>query len=107
MSTNLDDPEAPMIDATRDVQTLEDFRQRTPEFLRQIKETGEPIVLTVDGKAELIVQDAMAYRKLLALIEKAEVHEGIRRGLEDMHAGRVTDMEGFKERFRSKFGIHL
>jgi prevent-host-death family protein len=83
---------------TRDGRTLADFQANAPEFLRLLKETGEPVVLTVDGKAEVVVQDADSYRKLLDEVEQARVVEGIRRGLEDMRAGRTQPLdEAFAE----------
>lgn len=30
-----------------------------------MKETGKPIVLTVNGQAEVVVQDAVSYQKVL------------------------------------------
>lgn len=72
----------------RDIQSLTDFKHHTPEFVQQLKTTGEPIVLTINGKAALVVQDAESYQKLLDLAEEAKVLEGIRQGLEDMRAGR-------------------
>jgi PHD/YefM family antitoxin component YafN of YafNO toxin-antitoxin module len=56
--------------------------------VQQIKTTGEPIVLTINGKAALVVQDSESYQRLLDLTEEARVLEGIRQGLEDMRAGR-------------------
>ena len=44
--------------------SLAEFQERTPDFLKQIKETGETIVLTVDGKAEAVMLDITSYRKL-------------------------------------------
>jgi PHD/YefM family antitoxin component YafN of YafNO toxin-antitoxin module len=60
---------------------------KTPDFVRQLKDTGEPIVLTINGKAELVVQDAASYQRLLDVAEQAEVIEGIRQGLADVQAG--------------------
>jgi prevent-host-death family protein len=77
----------------RDIQSLTDFKKKTPEFLRQLKETGEPLVLTINGKAELVVQDAESYQRLLDLAEEAKVLEGIRRGLEDLRAGRTQPVD--------------
>ena len=77
----------------RDIHSLTEFKQRTPEFLRQLKATGEPVVLTINGKAELVVQDATSYQKLLELAEEARVLEGIRQGLEDLKAGRTVTLE--------------
>ncbi|MEW4569550.1 type II toxin-antitoxin system Phd/YefM family antitoxin [Tautonia sp. JC769] len=83
---------------SRDIHSLTDFKKNTPEFLRQLRETGEPVVLTVNGKAELVVQDAASYQRLLDLAEESRVVEGIRRGLEDVAAGRAQPIaEAFAE----------
>ena len=91
----------------RDIQSLTDFKTHTPEFVQQLKETGEPLVLTINGKAELVVQDAASYQKLIDLAEEAKVLEGIRRGLEDMKAGRTISLDDFKEHVRKKHGISV
>jgi PHD/YefM family antitoxin component YafN of YafNO toxin-antitoxin module len=66
-----------MIDLNRDINSLSNFKRNTPEFLRQLKETGRPVVLTINGKAELVVQDSASYQKLLELAERAERLETI------------------------------
>jgi prevent-host-death family protein len=96
-----------MLDLSRDIQSLTDFKKNTSEFVHQMKETGEPIVLTINGKAELVVQDAAAYQKLLEIAEEARVLEGIRQGLEDMKAGRTKSLADFKDHARSKHGISV
>ncbi len=78
---------------SRDIHSLTDFKKNTPAFLQQLKETGEPVVLTINGKAELVVQDAASYQKLLDVAEEAQVVEGIRRGLEDVKAGRTIPLD--------------
>ncbi len=83
---------------SRDIHSLTDFKKNTPEFLKQLKDTGAPVVLTINGKAELVVQDAASYQKLLDVAEEAKVIEGIRRGLEDVAAGRTQPItEAFAE----------
>jgi prevent-host-death family protein len=77
------------MDLSRDIHSLTEFKKNTPDFLKQLKDTGEPVVLTVNGKAELVVQDAASYQRLLNLAEEAKVIEGIRRGLQDVAAGRT------------------
>ncbi len=49
-----------------------------------MKQTGEPIVLTVNGNAEVVVQDAKSYQQLLEKIEKLEAIAGIKQGLADL-----------------------
>ena len=70
-----------------------------------MKQTGKPVVLTVNGKAELVVQDAESYQKLLDALEKLEAIAGIKKGLEDVEAGRTTTLSEFEQEMRQKYGI--
>jgi hypothetical protein len=73
---------------SRDIHSLTDFKHKTPVFVQQLRKTGEPMVLTINGKAALVVQDAQSYQRLLDLAEDARVREGIRQGLLDTRTGR-------------------
>ena len=55
----------PMLDITSDIQSLTTFRRRSGDFMKQLKKSKRPVVLTVKGKAAAIVQDAEAYQRLL------------------------------------------
>ena len=59
-----------MLDITKDIQSLTTFRRRSGDFLKQLKKSKRPVVLTVKGKAAAIVQDAEAYQRLLDLAAK-------------------------------------
>jgi hypothetical protein len=63
------------------------------EFIRALKRTGQPVVLTISGKAELVVEDATSVRKLLELVDRLETIEGIRAGSEEMKAGKGRPAE--------------
>ena len=89
----------------RDIHSLTDFKHKTPEFVQQLRATGEPIVLTINGKAELVVQDAISYQKLLDRVDQVEGLAGIERGLSDVEAGRVTPLRKFEQEFRAKRGV--
>jgi prevent-host-death family protein len=82
-----------MIDLTEDIRSVSDFKRNTQDFLQQMEASGRPIVLTVNGKAKLVVQDAESYQKLLDAIDEAEAVEGIRRGLEDVKHGRTKPLD--------------
>jgi prevent-host-death family protein len=79
----------PILDITRDIQSLTTFRRRSGDFMRQLRKSKRPVVLTVKGKAAAIVQDAVAYQRLLDLAAQADVGEGIRQGLDDVAYGRT------------------
>ena len=94
-----------MMDIAQDIHSLSNFKRKTPEFLQQLRETGRPVVLTVNGKAELVVQDAQSYQRLLDLIDRLEAIEGIKRGLADVDAGRTKPLAQFDAEMREKYGI--
>jgi prevent-host-death family protein len=78
-----------LLDITKDIQSLTTFRRRSREFLRQLKKSKRPVVLTVNGKAEAVVQDAEAYQRLLDAAVRADVLEAIRQGADDAAKGRT------------------
>lgn len=90
---------------TRDIQSLSVFKRDSAKFMRQLKKTKEPIVLTVNGKASIVVQDAEGYEELLRAKEKMEALKGIQRGIADMKAGRTISSEEFFEEFFAKYDI--
>jgi prevent-host-death family protein len=94
-----------MINLSRDIQSLSSFKRNTSEFIQQMKETGKPIVLTVNGKAEVVVQDAASYQKFLDMMEYLEAIAGIKEGLADVNAGRTRSLADFQQAMHRKHGI--
>ena len=94
-----------MIDITKDIQPLTTFRNNSVKMMQRLKKTRRPIILTVNGKPEAVVQDAAAYQRLLDLAAQASAEEGIRQGLEDLHAGRTRPMNEVFQEMRQKYGI--
>jgi predicted RNase H-like HicB family nuclease len=88
----------PMLNITKDIQSLATLGRRSGEFLKQLKKSKRPVVLTVKGKA-VIVQDAEAYQRLLDIAARAEAEEGIRQGLEDTREGSVRPAREFFDDF--------
>ncbi|HBB32261.1 MAG TPA: prevent-host-death protein [Cyanobacteria bacterium UBA8803] len=84
-----------MINLSRDIHSLTDFKRNTAEFLQRIKQTKHPLILTVNGKAELVVQDAESYQKLLDAAELLETLKGIKLGLEQMDKGQGQKAQDF------------
>jgi PHD/YefM family antitoxin component YafN of YafNO toxin-antitoxin module len=63
------DGEAAMI-RSEDITSLTDFAKNTKAHLKRLKRTGRPELLTVNGKAEVVVQNATAYQRLIEALEK-------------------------------------
>jgi prevent-host-death family protein len=94
-----------MLDITKDIQSLTTFRRRSGDFMKQLKKSKRPVVLTVKGKAEAIVQDAEAYQRLLDIAARADALEGIRQGLDDAAHGRTRPAKEAFDVIRRKHGI--
>ena len=94
-----------MLDTTKDILSLTTFRRRSGDFLKQLKKSKRPVVLTVKGQAALVVQDAEAYQRLLDVAARADAGEGIRQGLEEARLGRGRPVWEFFAEFRAKHGI--
>jgi len=94
-----------MLNLTRDINSLSNFKRDTSRFIDQMKETGNPVVLTVNGKAELIVQDAESYQKLLDRLDRLEAIAGIKQGFSDVKAGRTQPLDDFAQEMRSTYEI--
>lgn len=84
-----------MLDIAKDIHSLTDFKRNTTEFVDRLKHTKHPLVLTVNGKAELVVQDAESYQELLETAELVETLKGIKRGLEQMKQGKGKKADDF------------
>ena len=82
-----------MLDIKNDINSLSNFKRKTPEFLRQLKETGHPVVLTINGKAELVVQDTASYQKLIELAERVERMEASRHPSMTCGLGRSSQLK--------------
>ena len=94
-----------MLDITKDIQSLTTFRRQSGDFMKQLKKSKRPVVLTVNGKAAAVVQDAAAYQRLLDIAAHANAEEGIRQGLADAKEGKVRPAREFFDEFEARHGI--
>ena len=83
-----------------DIHPLTDFQRNAKAHIARINRTGRPEVLTVNGKAEAVLLGAGAYERLLGTMEELETLQSIRRGLEEMHAGKTVSAEQVHEEWR-------
>jgi prevent-host-death family protein len=94
-----------MLDITKDIQSLTTFRRRSGDFMKQLKKTKRPVVLTVKGKAAAVVQDAEGYQRLLDIAAHASAEEGIRQGVEDAKEGKARPARDVFRDFEDARGI--
>jgi prevent-host-death family protein len=95
-----------MIDLSTDIHSLSDFKRNTSKYMERMKKSGHPLVLTIHGKAELVVQDAANYQRLLELAERGEMRDFLRESLEDIEAGRTEPAVEALERLGKKHKLN-
>ena len=93
-----------MIDL-REVRSVTEFQRNIKEYVGRLKEKKTPLVLTINGRAEIVVQDAESYQVLLDRLERAETLAAIRRGVEQMGGGEGIPLEEAEKRLRKKQGF--
>jgi prevent-host-death family protein len=85
------------------IQPLTDFKRNVKQFIEQIKATKSPLVLTVNGRAEIVIQDASSFQEMMQRLEtlETEVHklklEGLQRdialGVEQLQNGQFREYD--------------
>ena len=84
-----------MIDITKDIRSLTDFKRDTSRFVTELKESGRPSILTVNGKPELVVMDAKSWQEMQDRLEYAQTVSSIRTGLREADQGRGMEASAF------------
>jgi prevent-host-death family protein len=93
------------VDITKGHPADDHFRNHSAEIMQHLKKTKRPVVLTVNGKAAAVVQDAEAYQNLLDLAATANAAEGIRQGLEDLTSGQTCPAKAVFDEIRAEHGM--
>lgn len=93
-----------MIDL-REVRSVTEFQRNIKDYVGRLKENKGPLVLTVNGRAELVVQNAEAYQVLLERLERAESLAAIRRGIDQFERGEAIPLDDAEKQLRTKHGF--
>lgn len=91
----------------KQIRPVTDFNRNTKEHIKRLKKTGKPEVLTVNGQAQVVVQSAAGYQRLLDAAELANAVAGIRRGLAQAQGGEGRPMRQFLTELADKHGFSL
>ncbi|MGJ3248540.1 MAG: type II toxin-antitoxin system Phd/YefM family antitoxin [Elainellaceae cyanobacterium] len=54
------------------IHSLTDFRRNSKEYIEQLKQSKQPMVLTVNGEATIVVQDADAFQDIQDKLHQLE-----------------------------------
>jgi PHD/YefM family antitoxin component YafN of YafNO toxin-antitoxin module len=88
-----------------EVRSVTEFQRNIKDYVGKLKENKTPMVLTVNGRAELVVQDAESYQLMLDRLERAETVEAIRKGIQAAAEGRTMPLNEAVAKLRAKHGL--
>ncbi len=97
-----------MINLKDGIDSLTNFKRQTTAFVKRLKKSGAPVVLTVNGKAQVVVQDAEAYqqmRQFAARAEREATIAAIQEGIADVEAGRTVPLKAAFKQISKKYGL--
>jgi prevent-host-death family protein len=84
-----------------DIRSVTDFQRNVKTHIKRLRKTKAPMVLTVNGSAAVVVQDAASYQELVNRLENLEYERNfvaaVNEGLEDIKQGRVHTLDEMKE----------
>lgn len=90
---------------TRQIHSMTDFLRNHKIHVARIKETKTPEVLTVNGRAEIVIQDVESYQQLLDRLDQMETIAAIREGIESAERGELKPAEQVFAEMKAKYGI--
>jgi len=90
---------------TRNVHPLTDFLRNHKAHVTWLKKTRAPEVLTVNGKAEVVVQDAASYQLMLDRLHHMETLAAIQEGMASAERGELKPAAQVLDEMRAKYGL--
>jgi prevent-host-death family protein len=96
------------MNVVRDIQSLSVFKRDASKIIKQIKATKQPVVLTVNGKADAVILDAESYQNLVEAKEYNETVAVLRERLKSFDEGeKGVPMEEVFRELAEKHGFTL
>ncbi len=84
--------------SSSDIHTLTEFNRKSSRYTERLLTTKRPELLTVNGKAALVVQEVKSYERLVELADYAESLINIRKALEETGRPLSDFMADFERR---------
>ena len=82
---------------TDDIRSVTDLKRKTREILDHLHESGRPVVLTVNGRADAVLIDAKTFDKYLSAANMARL---LAPAEADVRAGRTRTLRSFMNEFK-------
>lgn len=83
-----------------DIKSLSEFRANSANFIKQIKDTKRPLILTQHGKSTAVLVDVAEYQ---ATIEKLELLQEIQTAERQIAEGKILSNEQVEKRIADRY----
>jgi PHD/YefM family antitoxin component YafN of YafNO toxin-antitoxin module len=90
---------------TREIHSLTDFLRNHKAHVTRLKKTHAAEVLTVNGRAEIVVQDAASYQSMLNRLYHMETIAAIQEGMASAERGELKPAAQVLDEMRAKYGL--
>jgi PHD/YefM family antitoxin component YafN of YafNO toxin-antitoxin module len=90
---------------TREIHPLTDFLRNHKAHVARLKKTHAPEVLTVNGKAEIVVQDVESYQQMIDRLHQMETIAAIQEGMASAERGELKPAAQVLDEMRAKYGL--
>jgi prevent-host-death family protein len=81
------------------IRSITDLKRNTNQILKQVHDTKQPVILTLNGKAEAVLMGAQEYDKLSQALEMFKL---LIPAEDDVKNNRVADADEFFRKFRNE-----
>ena len=90
------------LNITEDIMPVSEFKKNTSRVFQQIHKTGRPVIITVNGRPDIVMIDVDDFENKIKALNLAIL---IKPAQDDIKAGRVRSAKAFLKEFRKNAKI--
>jgi prevent-host-death family protein len=90
---------------TTDIHSLTEFTRNAKKYIQQVRDTKNPIAITVNGDAQVVVQDAAVYQEMVDAFQHGQFIAAMRESEAAVKDGRVEDLDSAFAEIREDLGL--
>jgi prevent-host-death family protein len=90
-----------VMNVMHNIQPISFLKTNTSEVVRQVQETREPVLITVNGKVQAVIQDPLSYQKMQDQLTMLRM---LAHGQKQIEQGKVSDHDDLFARLEAEDG---
>lgn len=82
---------------TEDIHSITDLKRKTGKILEHLHQTGRPVILTINGKADAVLLDARMFEKYLQALNMSQL---LAQAENDVRTKKTRPLRTFLKKFK-------